>query len=125
MINTEIKTTKEMEQAQKQMEQAKKRMALEKKANEERRRRENANKYMMGGVVHKYFPECYCFEESEMNEILKVALATPQCQKVIADIKARAINQVLSCPVESEVKSNESIKCQDLMYKKYYIKMYN
>ena len=109
MINTEITTTKGMEQAQRQMEQAKNRMALEKKkVNEERRRRENAHKYMMGGVVHKYFPECYCFEESEMNEILKVALATPQCQKVIADIKARATNQVLSSPVESEVKSNES-----------------
>ena len=40
-----------------------------------------------GGVVRKYFPECYCFEESEMNEILKVTIATPQCQKVIADIK--------------------------------------
>lgn len=91
MINTEITTTKGMEQAQRQMEQAKNRMALEKKkANQERRRRENAHKYMMGGVVHKYFPECYCFEESEMNEILKAALATPQCQKVIADIKARA-----------------------------------
>ncbi len=37
MINTEITTTKGMEQAQKQMEQAKNRMALErKKANEER-----------------------------------------------------------------------------------------
>ena len=109
MINTEITTTKGMEQAQRQMEQAKNRMALEKKkANEERRRRENAHKYMMGGVVHKYFPECYCFEESEMNEILKVALATPQCQKVIADIKARATNQVLSSPAESEVKSNDS-----------------
>lgn len=75
MINTEITTTKGMEQAQRQMEQAKKRMALEKKkANEERRRRENAHKYMMCGVVHKYFPECYCFEELEMNEILKVVL---------------------------------------------------
>ena len=74
MINVaEITSTKGVEQAQKQMERAKNRMALEKKkANEERRRRENAHKYMMGGVVHKYFPECCCFEESEMNEILKV-----------------------------------------------------
>lgn len=65
---------------------------------------ESVYKYMMGGVVHKYFPECYCFEESEMNEILKVALATLQCQKVIEDIKARAANQDLSSFVESEVK---------------------
>ena len=109
MINTEITTTKGMEQALKQMEQAKNRMAMEKKkANEERRKFENHHKYMMGGVVHKYFQECYCFEESEMNEILKVALATPQCQKVIADIKARVTNQVLASPIESKVKSNES-----------------
>ncbi len=54
MINTEITTTKGMGQAQSQMEQAKNRMALEKKnVNEERRKRENAHKYMMGGVVHK------------------------------------------------------------------------
>lgn len=45
MINNEITTTKGMESAQ---------------------------KYMMGGVVHKYLPECYSFEESEMNEIIKV-----------------------------------------------------
>ena len=48
-----------------------------------------------------------------MNEILKVALATPQCQKVIADIKARTTNQVLSSPVESEVKSNESERTEE------------
>jgi len=98
-----------MEQAQKKVEQAKRLYAQEKKkANEDKRKRENAHKYMMGGVVHKYFPECYCFEESEMNEILKVAIATPQCQKVISDIKARATNQVMPSPVESEVKSDEA-----------------
>ena len=53
MINNEITTTKGMEQAQKQMEQAKNRMALEKKkANEERRRRENAHKYMIDDKGH-------------------------------------------------------------------------
>ena len=47
---------------------------------------------MMGGVVHKYFPECYSFEEVEMNEILKTALATAECKKVISDMKTRAKN---------------------------------
>ena len=108
MINNKITTTKGMEQAQKQMEQAKNRMALEKKkANEERRKRENAHKYMMGSVVHKYFPECYYFEESEMNEILKVAIATPQCQRVISDIKVRANGQSKNFE-ESAVKSDEA-----------------
>ncbi len=71
MINVaEITSTKGVEQAQKQMEQAKNRMALEKKkANEERRKFENHHKYMMGGAVHKYFKDCFSFEESEINEI--------------------------------------------------------
>jgi hypothetical protein len=93
MINTEVTTTKGVEQAQRAVEQAKNRLANEKKkANAERRKQENAHKYMMGGVVHKYFPECYSFEEGEMNEILKTALATAECKKVISDIKARAKN---------------------------------
>ena len=109
MINVaEITSTKGVEQAQKQMEQAKNRMAVaKKKANEERRKFENHHKYMMGGVVHKYFPECYCFEESEMNEILKVAIASPQCQKVIADIKARASAGAIKNHAESEVEKHE------------------
>lgn len=107
MITNEITTTKGLESAQKALEQAKNRMALEKKkANEERRKRENAHKYMMGGVVHKYFPECYNFEESEMNEIIRAAFATSECQKVISDIKVRAKFQ--SKKIEgSEGKLNE------------------
>ena len=109
MINMENSKTKGLEQAEKNLRQAKNRLAVEKKkVSDAKRNVENRHKYMMGGVVHKYFPECYCFEESEMNEILKVAIATPQCQKVIADIKARANNQVLSSLVESEVKSDEA-----------------
>ena len=108
MINNEITTTKGMASAQKALEQAKNRYAQEKKkANEDKRKRENAHKYMMGGVVHKYFPECYSFEESEMNEILKIALATPQCQKVISDIKARASVGEVKNNAESEVEKHE------------------
>ncbi|MBE5970164.1 MAG: hypothetical protein E7242_08015 [Lachnospiraceae bacterium] len=74
MINTKITSTKGMEQAQRQMEQAKNRMALEKKkANEEMRKFENHHKYMMGGAVHKYFKDCFSFEEFEMKEIFEGA----------------------------------------------------
>ncbi len=92
-----------MEAAEKNLQQAKNRLATQKKkAKEERRRIENRHKYMMGGVVHKYFPECFSFEEDEMNEILKVALATQECKKVINDIKFRA-SHPQSKNVESEV----------------------
>lgn len=109
MINVaEITSTKGMEQAQKQMEQEKNRVALEKKkANDEKRKFENHHKFMMGGAVHKYFKECFSFEESEINEILEVAFKTAEVKKTISDIRRRASGQVLSSPVESEVKTNE------------------
>ena len=62
---------------------------------------------MMGGAVHKYFKDCFSFEESEINEILEVAFKTAEVKKTISDIRRRASGQVLSSPVESEVKSNE------------------
>lgn len=108
MINNEITTTKGMESAQKALEQAKNRVAMEKKkANEERRKAENRHKYMMGGVVHKYFPECYCFEEDEMNEIIRATFKTSEVQKTIASIKARANNQGVENHSEREVKNDE------------------
>ncbi len=103
MIDTTVTTNKGVEAAEKNLQQAKNRLATEKKkANEERRKIENRHKYMMGGVVHKYFPECFSFEEDEMNEILKAALATQECKKVINDIKFRATHPQ-SKNVESEV----------------------
>ena len=91
MINNEVTVNKGVENAEKQLQQAKNRLTQEKKkANDARRRIENRHKYMMGGVVHKYLPECYSFEEDEMNEILKAALATQECKKVVSDIKFRA-----------------------------------
>ena len=103
MINNEVTVNKGIENAEKQLQQAKNRLTQEKKkANDARRRIENRHKYMMGGVVHKYFPECFAFEEDEMNEILKAALATQECRKVINDIKFRATHPQ-SKNVESEV----------------------
>ncbi len=103
MINNEVTVNKGVENAEKQLQQAKNRLTQEKKkANDARRRIENRHKYMMGGVVHKYFPECFSFEEDEMNEILKAALATQECKKVINDIKFRATHPQ-SKNAESEV----------------------
>ena len=105
MIDPKVTTSKGVEAAEKNLQQAKNRLAMEeKKANEERRRIENRHKYMMGGVVHKYFPECFSFEEGEMNEILKAALATQECRSVINAIKSRARSQAVKS-AESEVKS--------------------
>ncbi len=47
------------------------------------RKHENHHKYMMGGVVHKYFPECYEFNEDEMNEIISCAFSYQTVKSLI------------------------------------------
>ena len=80
-----------LEEAIKNAEQAKARLANErKKQNERRRKAENRHKYMMGGIIVKYFPQCYHFEESELNRILSAALSTRECRQMIEEIEQTA-----------------------------------
>lgn len=80
-----------MERAKRTMDQAKARYEEEKrKANAKRRKAENHHKYMMGGIIVKYFPDCYQYEERELNEILSAALKTEECKAVIARVRAAA-----------------------------------
>lgn len=88
MIKNQIETTKGMENAIKVLEQAKARLANEKKKqNADRRKAENRHKYMIGGIVHKYFPSCFQFEENELNQILSTAIANTECRNVIMAIE--------------------------------------
>lgn len=80
-----------MDRAMKNLEQAKARYEEEKrKANAKRRKAENHHKYMMGGIIVKYFPDCYQYEEQELNEILSAALSTRECKAAIARVRAAA-----------------------------------
>ena len=61
-----------------------------KKQNEKKRKAENHHKYIMGGIIMKYFPGCYQYDEDELNRILSVALQTRECQQIIAKIKSES-----------------------------------
>ena len=61
-----------------------------KKQNEKKRKAENHHKYIMGGIIVKYFPGCYQYDEDELNRILSVALQTRECQQIIAKIKSES-----------------------------------
>lgn len=88
MVDNTNEIDKGLESALKALEQAKARVANEKKKqNEKRRKAENHHKYIMGGIVAKYFPKCYCFDEQELNRILSVALATRECKQMIESIE--------------------------------------
>ena len=91
MIENKQEISKDLEKALQVLQQAKQRVANEKKKqNEKKRKAENHHKYIMGGIVVKYFPDCYRYDEGELNRILSVALQTRECQQIISKIKAES-----------------------------------
>ena len=70
MVQNKEKTA-EVLKAEKNVEQAKARLAeAKRKASQQKRKEENQHKYMIGGIVHKYFTECFQFDELEQIELL-------------------------------------------------------
>ena len=91
MIESKNDTSKNLEKALQALKQAQQRVANEKKKqNEKKRKAENHYKYIMGGIIVKYFPDCYRYDEGELNRILSVALQTRECQQTISKIKAES-----------------------------------
>ena len=82
----EQRTKSERElQAEEQLRQAKAR--LNKVRNDERkkaRKEQDHHKFIMGGIVAKYFPECYEFTEQEMNRIIACAFKNKDILNMIA-----------------------------------------
>lgn len=80
-----------MDRAMRSLEQARARYEEEKrKANAKRRKAENHHKYMMGGIIVKYFPDCYQYEEGELNEILSAALSSEEYKAAVRRVQAAA-----------------------------------
>jgi len=91
MIESKQEVSKNLEKALQELQRAKQHVANEKKKqNEKKRKAENHHKYIMGGIIVKYFPDCYSFDEDELNRILSIALQTRECQQVIAKIKSES-----------------------------------
>ena len=95
--------TAEVLKAEKIVEQAKARLAeAKRKESAQKRKEENQHKYMMGGIVHKYFPECYQFDELELNRIIASAIKSEQCQRIIEIVKKESAEKSGSAFVKSE-----------------------
>ena len=99
MVENKVEVSKDLEKALQALEQAKQRVANEKKKqNEKKRKAENRHKYIMGGIIVKYFPDCYSFDEGELNRILSAALQTKECQQIISKIKSESRETTLPQP---------------------------
>ena len=98
MVQQTNEPRRERQKAEQLLEQAKERLAqAKKKENAERRKAENHYKYMIGGIVAKYFPECYLFDESELRQILSDAIHSRECQARIKGIKEASAGDGDSC----------------------------
>ena len=100
----------EILRAEEQLAQAKARLAeAKRKEGARKRKEENQHKYMMGGIVHKYFPECYQFDEQELNRIIASGMKAEQCQRIIEIVKKESADKRENAVVkaESEVAGDE------------------
>ncbi len=91
MIESKQEVSRDLKKALQALKQVQQRVANEKKKqNEKKRKAENHHKYIMGGIIVKYFPDCYHYDEDELNRILSVALQTRECQQIISKIKSES-----------------------------------
>ena len=74
-------------QAEKKVEDAKKQLAkVIREENAKVRKAQNSHKFMMGGCVAKYFPNCWEFSEKEMNRIIACAFSNSGVQNMIETV---------------------------------------
>ncbi len=79
MIENNNEVSKNLEKALQALEQAKQRVANEKKKqNEKKRKAENHHKYIMGGIIVKYFLDCYSHYKASMTVSVKRSQRPPQ-----------------------------------------------
>ena len=57
---------------------------VQREEKQKERDRQNRHKYMMGGTVAKYFPECYSFSQEDMCRIIAGAFKNPGVQNLIS-----------------------------------------
>ena len=56
---------------------------VQREEKQKERDRQNRHKYMMGGTIAKYFPECYSFSQEEMCRIIAGAFKNQGVQNLI------------------------------------------
>ena len=64
---------------------------------------------MICGIVHKYFPECYQFDELDLNRIIASAIKSEQCQRIVGIVKKESAKKsgIVFAKSESEVANDE------------------
>lgn len=69
------------------------------------RKDQDHHKFIMGGIIAKYFPECYEFSELEMNRIIACAFKNKDILNMIAVVTKERITEAPK--PESDVGTDE------------------
>ena len=89
--------------AERKVAEAKARLNRAKKEESQKLRSfQNAKKYAMGGMIAKYFPECYDFSNEELLRIVACAFSLRDVQNMISTVVRERTNP---CPKKEEVES--------------------
>lgn len=88
MSEMQTENSKAMESALRKVEQAKANLARVKREEKQKLRKEqDHHKFIMGGLIVKYFPECYDFSEQEMNRIIACAFKNRDVLNMISVVE--------------------------------------
>ena len=103
------KTQREL-QAMEEVKRAKARLAKVRREEKKNLRKEqDHHKFMMGGIIIKYFPDAYGFTELEMNRIISCAFASRDVQNMISTVvRERSLNEANINTTENEKAERES-----------------
>jgi len=83
MITQQEKTAKEM-RAEEKVRRAQAELAkIRRDKKKELRKAQDHHKFVMGGIVVKYFPEAYDFSEQEMNRIIACAFSLKDVKNMV------------------------------------------
>lgn len=105
----EIENSESVNKARERMEQSKARYAdTVRAANKRKRTIETHHKIVMGGIVAKFFPECYNFEEQELLKVLDAALKTADFKRAVDEVKRNADKDNAKRPFTQGRGQNES-----------------
>lgn len=86
-----IDKNKQLENAEEQVRRAQANLAeAKRKQNADKRKAENHQKYIMGGLCVKYLDDAYLYEEHELDQIISSAIHSRECQNTVAKIRSHA-----------------------------------
>ena len=103
------KTQREL-QAMEEVKRAKARLAKVRREDKKNPRKEqDHHKFMMGGIIIKYFPDAYDFTELEMNRIIACAFASRDVKNMIsAVVRERSCDEINENNTENEKAGEEN-----------------